>query len=138
MKLRLRFRSLLILIGLIAVGLGAEVARRRAIESERISSMYEQLEARASFNLHVATRGIEHARSMIKQESGNSRWSKQEEWWRKTFANSKRQAILFEELRVKYHSERFYIWKSLVIPADPEQVPLLIPPDVPIPLEDMQ
>jgi hypothetical protein len=135
MKLRLRLRGLIVLVAALALGLGAEVARRRAVESERIAAFYEQLEEHALLNLRVAADGIDYSRSMNKRNPDDTRWPKQEAWWRETATTAKRQSILYKDLRLKYHSERYYVWKSLVLPLPPEEVPLLLPPDLPIPLE---
>jgi hypothetical protein len=114
------------------------VARRRAIESENISFFYERLERGASLELQVAHAAIEYTKKMVKQKPGDIRWPKHEALWRKSADDANRRAIRFKNLRIKYHSERFYVWKLLVIPPPSEMTPILTPGDYPPDLEDIQ
>jgi hypothetical protein len=135
MKLRPRLWGLIVLVAVLALGLGAEVARRRAIESEKIAAFYEQLEEHALFRVGVATRGLDHSKSMNKQNPGDPRWPKQEAWWQEKANDANRRSMEYRRLSAKYHSEKFHIWKILIIPPPPEAVPLLPPTDLPLPLE---
>jgi hypothetical protein len=134
MKLRLRLWGLIVLIAVLALGLGAEVARRRAVESERIAAFYGQLEEDALYSVHISTIGIDHSKSMNKQNPDDPRWPKQEAWWQEKANDANQRSIEYKRLSTKYYKERFHLWKTLVIPPPPEEVHVLPPPDLPLPL----